>query len=301
MKWAQASDFDLAASDVRNLISPMPRKRRMWLFQLNPNRLIWLGLVAVSAAVPQVTSVAQPQPAAVAANPDDAARRPVLVELFTSEGCSTCPPADKLLARLDVDQFVAGARAVVLSEHVTYWDQQGWRDPFSLDVVTYRQQDYADRFKLGSPSTPQVVVDGTTQMLGSDERALSEAVAQAALKPKQELTISNAQRSGNEVHFAVHSTAAPHATLIAVLAEDETHSVVSSGENAGRTLHHVAVARVLKEMSAEFADGRPLTLKLPGAKRSSQPGKSVPIRLIVFIADKHSGQVLAVAEETITG
>src|SRR5208283_1933703 len=189
----------------------------MWHSRLNPIRFIWLVLPVIPAVGPQFIAVSQPQSTAVAASPDDTALRPVLVELFTSEGCSTCPPADALLARLDANQFVAGARAIVLSEHVTYWDQLGWRDPFSLDVVTYRQQDYADQFKLSSTYTPQAVVDGITQVGGSDERALNRAIAQAALKPKQEITIGNARRSGNEVHFAVHSAAAPRAMLVAVL------------------------------------------------------------------------------------
>jgi hypothetical protein len=274
--------------------------QRMPLLQINPIRLLWLVLLAVPLAGQRAVPVSQQQSTAVAANSGDAARRPVLVELFTSEGCSSCPPADALIARLDANQFVDGARAIVLSEHVTYWDQQGWRDPYSLDIVTYRQQDYADHFGLSSPSTPQEVVDGTTQMLGTNERALSNAIAHAALIPKQELTIGNAQLSGDTVHFTVHSAAAPRAMLVAVLAEDETHSVVSSGENAGRTLHHVAVTRVLKKMDAGFADGRPLTLKFPAANKSKSTGNAVPLRLIVFLSDKHSGQVIAVAEETIT-
>ncbi len=277
----------------------MPTNRRMLISQLNPIRLFWLVLLAVSVVGPQATAVSQQQTATDAANPD-AARRPVLVELFTSEGCSSCPPADALLARLDADQFVDGARAIVLSEHVTYWDQQGWRDPYSLDIVTYRQQDYADHFGLGSPSTPQVVVDGTAQFLGANEKALTRAVAKAALIPKQELTIANVQLSGSEVHFAVHSAAAPRAMLVAALAEDETHTVVTSGENAGRTLHHVAVTRVLKKMDAGFADGRSITLKLPGSNKNNSPANSVPLRLVAFLADKHSGQVIAVAEQTIS-
>jgi hypothetical protein len=271
----------------------------MRLSQFKPIGLLWLVLALIPGAAPQGIASSQQQSAAGAANPEDAARRPVLVELFTSEGCSSCPPADALLARLDADQFVDGAQAIVLSEHVTSWDQQGWRDPFSLDVVTYRQQDYADQFKLSSPYTPQAVVDGTTQVLGSNGRALSSAIAHAALSPKQELTIGNAQWSGDTVHFTVHSAAAPRATLVAVLAEDVTHSTVTSGENAGRTLLHVAVTRALKKMDAGFADGRPLTLKLPSANKSKSTGNAVPLRLVVFLADKHSGQVIAVAEETI--
>jgi hypothetical protein len=271
----------------------------MRLSRINLSRFIWLFLLAATLAVLPAIAISQTQ-TAVATNSGDTARHPVLVELFTSEGCSTCPPADALLARLDADQFVPGAQAIALSEHVTYWDQQGWRDPYSLDVVTYRQQDYADQFKLSAPYTPQAVVDGTTQVLGTDVRGLATAIAKAASSPKQELTISNAQLSGDTVHFAVHSAAAPRATLIAVLAEDVMHSTVTSGENAGRTLHHVATTRVLKKMDAGFADGRPITLKLPSAGKSSSPANAVPLRLIVFLADKHSGQVIAVAEETIS-
>lgn len=275
----------------------MPPDQRMRLSQLNSIRLIRLAILVLLAAGLQTIAAQQAQTAATAASPG----RPVLVELFTSEGCSSCPPADELLARLDAGQFVPGAHAIVLSEHVTYWDHEGWRDPYSLDVVTYRQQDYADRFGESSPYTPQAVIDGTTQVLGSDARALERAIAQAALKPKQELTIGNAQWSGGEVHFTVRSAAAAaRATLVAVLAEDATHTTVTSGENAGRTLHHVAVVRVLKEMNAGFADGRPLTLKLPGSNKSSSPENAVPLRLVVFIAYKHSGQVLALGEETLT-
>ncbi len=101
---------------------------------------------------------------------DSAARRPdhvpVLVELFTSEGCSSCPPADALLAKLDATQFVTGAQVIVLSEHVTYWNQDGWHDPFSLDAMTDRQARYVERFGLQSSYTPEAVVDGTAQMVG---------------------------------------------------------------------------------------------------------------------------------------
>ena len=271
----------------------------MRLLQPNSIRLLLPALLALTVTGLRPIAVSQ-QPSAAAVSPGDAARRPVLVELFTSEGCSSCPPADALLARLDANQFVDGARAIVLSEHVTYWDQQGWRDPYSLDTVTYRQQDYADHFGLSSPSTPQVVVDGTVQFVGTNERALSRDVAQASLNPKQEITISNAQLSGDTVRFAVHSAAAPRATLIAAVAEDEAHTVVTGGENSGHTLHHVAVTRVLKKMDSGFADGRPLTLKIPAANKSKSAENPVPLRLVVFLADKHSGQVIAVAEETIT-
>ena len=221
----------------------------------------------------------------------------MLVELFTSEGCSDCPAADRLLERLDATQFVPGAEAIVLSEHVTYWNYLGWRDPFSLEDADARQQRYGKLFGLNSIYTPQAVVDGAAQMVGSDEQALRRAVAAAASRPKGELRIESAHWEMDEVRFAVKGALDPGARLVAVLAEDATHSEVARGENAGRTLHHVAVVRVLKEFGAAWADGR--TLELPDGSMEHRGEAAGPVRLVVFAADGRSGSVLAAAEQTL--
>lgn len=227
-----------------------------------------------------------------AAAANSAQEKPVLVELFTSEGCSDCPPADRVLEELDRTQPFAGLRAIVLSEHVTYWNRLGWRDPFSLEEMTDRQQNYVARFRLESAYTPQMVVDGAAQFVGGDARALSAAMSAAADRPKQELQIVNARRTNETVEFSVRGTSA-EGRLIAVLAADATHSDVARGENAGRTLHHVAVVRVLKEFGGDAMDGRALKL-------SSSAISNGAVRLVVFAVDRKNGQVMGAAEQTLT-
>ena len=154
-----------------------------------------MGLLIHAAAIPLAVPLVQAGDAQVSAAAM-APAQPVLVELFTSEGCSSCPPADALLARLDATQFVPGAHAIVLSEHVTYWNYLGWQDPYSMDIFSDRQQAYATRFGLQGVYTPQVVVDGTAEALGSDAAAVRRAIARVAQTPKPELKIEAVEMQG---------------------------------------------------------------------------------------------------------
>jgi hypothetical protein len=259
------------------MASPTRRSVRCTLSALP---LVWLALSAFAQPSPSVT------------------RQPVLVELFTSEGCSDCPPADALLARLDSTQFVPGAQAIVLSEHVTYWNHLGWRDPFSFDAMSQRQSQYALHFSLDSVYTPQMVVDGAHQFVGSDTAALSRAVANAASHPKPQISIQNAHLANGALSFSVRGPAGAGAMLVVALAEDATHSEVAHGENAGRTLHHVAVARVLKEYDSKFADGRTIQLAAPAPPPNTNAAG--PLRLVVFLADRQTGYVAGAAELTVS-
>jgi hypothetical protein len=221
--------------------------------------------------------------------------KPVLVELFTSEGCSDCPPADRLLEELDKTQPIAGAHAIVLSEHVTYWDHQGWRDPFSLEEMTERQKEYVYRFGLQDSYTPQMVVDGAAQFVGNNAQALEAAMQAAVARPKVDLAIEKAQWENGAAEFTVHGAADAGARLVAVLAADETHSEVAHGENAGRTLQHVAVVRVMKEFGGNTVDGR--ELKIAGGSLTHKEEANGPVRLVVFLVDHKTGHVLGAAEE----
>ena len=173
---------------------------------------------------------------ATAASP--VARIPVLVELFTSEGCSSCPPADALLALLDRTQPVAGADVIVLSEHVDYWNQLGWTDPYSSPAFSRRQQDYGTRFKLPSIYTPEMVVDGRSEFTGNDAEQASKEIQKALEQQKTQVTLSQPVRDGQQIK--VHVEVAPRpgsgktsAIVYVALAEEHALSHVTKGENGG--------------------------------------------------------------------
>jgi len=226
-----------------------------------------------------------------------ATRVPVLLELFTSEGCSDCPPADLLLELLDQKQPVAGADLVVLSEHVDYWDRLGWKDPFSSSQYTARQQDYSNRYNLDGVYTPQLVVDGRFGLVGSNGREASSAIQKAIREKKIPIEISNVSRDGNQVtaHIELHgdqSFKSARAVLYVAIADNRAESHVARGENAGRSLAHVAVTRVLKQVGSidlDSASAKDITLVAQPATTGS--------RLVAFVQDPKSGRVLGVAAQ----
>jgi hypothetical protein len=229
----------------------------------------------------------------------EATRVPVLLELFTSEGCSSCPPADRLLEFLDQKQPVAGANLIVLSEHVDYWDGLGWRDPFSSSQYSARQQDYTNKYKFDGVYTPQLVVDGRYGFVGSDRDEASSAIQKAIHQRKIPIEISNVSRDGNQVtaHIALHadrSFKGGRAILYVAIADNRAESHVAHGENAGRSLAHVAVTRVLKQVgdiSLDTASIKDVTLSIQPAAGGS--------RLVAFIQDPKSGHVLGAAAQTL--
>jgi hypothetical protein len=172
-----------------------------------------------------------------------AGERPVLVELFTSEGCSSCPPADALLAEL-----ASRPDVLALSFHVDYWDRLGWKDPFSSHEATQRQDRYATLLDLASVYTPQIVVDGTWQAVGSD-RADVEHALDLARRDRQEVAITLALAQGQaQIKLGPGSNAAAASVLL--IGFDRRHvTAVKRGENAGRTLPHVDVVRGVEEIA----------------------------------------------------
>src|SRR5712664_2457828 len=173
-------------------------------------RLSIAGLVAISVLT-TIFSFRYIHAASLPAGPSrgDTPRSPVLVELFTSEGCSSCPPADALLERLDRSQQLSGADLIVLSEHVDYWNDIGWKDPYSSHEYSERQSAYAAQFGLGTIYTPQMVVDGHFEFVGSDERRATQAIKEAAKASKARVSISFGSSDGNATNAHVETGPLP--------------------------------------------------------------------------------------------
>jgi len=210
-------------------------------------------------------------------------RTPVLVELFTSEGCSSCPPADVLLEKLDRQQPVAEAQIIVLSEHVDYWDHLGWRDPYSSSWASARQGDYARQFRTQGPYTPQIVVDGAAEFVGSDAPAAGAAIRSAAKQPKVPVRLT-AGSGSVRVEIGPLGGKSRKASVYVAVALNERTSSVARGENQGRTLHHVAIVRSLKQVGTVSAQSG-FSGDVP-AERGS--------RIVAFIQEG-SGRVLGSA------
>ena len=216
----------------------------------------------------------------------------ILVELFTSEGCSSCPPADKLLREVDGTEPFAGQLIVGISEHVTYWNSLGWSDPFSSSTYTDRQNAYGARFGLDSVYTPQIVVNGTEQFVGSDRNSLINAIRKEQNRTAPvDLHILSSSFSGGSltVNFSATGEAALHdADIFAVLADDADQSTVLHGENGGRTLSHVAVARSIVHVAKlRAAAQQTVEIALPASFH-----KTAGHHLILFAQAPGSGRVL---------
>jgi hypothetical protein len=251
-----------------------------------------IGLAAVAlvgvCATRGVKAAAKASPQAAAVN----VKRAVLVELFTSEGCSSCPPADDLLRAIDGKVTQDGSLIVGVSEHVTYWDHGGWKDPYDADVFTARQEMYANRFNLDSVYKPQMVVNGGTQFVGSDRGALVSAVRKAEGEASGTVRIVSAKQDGDFVNAVVSlSGEVPKsgAETIAVVAEDETTAHVLRGENAGKSLSHAAVARTFVKLAkVRTADEGTIRVKLP------EGAQGIRRHLIVWVQEPDAGHVLGV-------
>jgi hypothetical protein len=227
-------------------------------------------------------------------------RRAVLVELFTSEGCSSCPPADRLLIDLERAQPVAGAEIIPLSLHVDYWDGLGWRDPFSSSEFTVRQEEYRRAFLNPSNYTPQMVVDGAQEFTGSDRGAAMRAIARAVQAAKARVELDLAAPPGDSaVRLAVRVSGLPEtkgdeAEVLLAVTESGLANNVARGENAGRRIEHTAVVRRL-ERAGRFRPGREREFTAERAVKLDTNWRRENLRAIAFVQDRKTRRILGAA------
>jgi len=223
--------------------------------------------------------------------PNSMAQQPVVVELFTSEGCSSCPPADAMLTKLSHQRNTNIANLILLEEHVEYWNDGRWHDRFSGPTYTQRQYDYVKDLQLKTAYTPQIVIDGRLQASGNNPAQVQQFLLQAAKSPKPtpvtlhltspdklEVTVDNPSRARMEVLFAV--------------TEDDLTTNVRGGENGGRTLTHSAVVRELHKVGSTSDDKFDKVINLPDKSDWKKPD----LRAIVLVQNPSSGEILGAAQ-----
>lgn len=233
----------------------------------------------------------------------DGKRSPVIVELFTSEGCSSCPPADKVLAELESAQQVAGAEIIPMSEHVDYWNYIGWSDPFSSDMFSARQQAYAPIFRNDGVYTPQMVVDGQAEFIGSNLTKAQTAIARAAKLPKGEVSVQSAL-GAQSVKLKISVAKLPAivandtAEVLLAITENNLTSQVARGENSGRRLPHTAVVRELRSLGNLNGSSKPFQTET--TVLISKNWKRENLRAVIFVQERRNKRILGAASTNLT-
>lgn len=208
-----------------------------------------------------------------------------VVELFTSEGCSSCPPADAVAAKLLEDYK---ENVFVLGFHVDYWNYLGWKDNFSSSAYSARQQQYGNIFQLNSVYTPQVIVNGTQQFVGSEKNKLYDAVKQALQQSTASEIKISAIADGNIIKVAYTAHAA-NAILNFALVQKHATTKVQRGENSGSTLQHVNVVRDFTTLRADTTNYK-MELTLPGGLLKDD------CAIIAFVQNDKTWEISAATE-----
>jgi hypothetical protein len=240
-----------------------------------------LSALALAAATGLALWVAEPARESRAAAEDSqplqlaegtGVQRPVVVELYTSQGCSSCPPADALLGELAKQPGV-----LALSFHVDYWDYIGWKDPFAAAQYTERQRDYAARLGLRYIYTPQIVVDGLHDVVGSKRRAVTGAIEEAA-KTEPAVSVTLEETDGGRVRLSAGTAPAGGATVWLVTFDDSHKTQVARGENSGRALVNSNVVRELTTLGTWTGEEKSFPLDLAAARAEGRGGCAVIVQ-----------------------
>ncbi|MEQ8809358.1 MAG: DUF1223 domain-containing protein [Imperialibacter sp.] len=224
---------------------------------------------------------------ALISEPND--RAFAVIELFTSQGCSSCPAADQLLNSIIEQAAINGDPVFGLSFHVSYWDYLGWKDPYASSTYNVRQGNYVNQLKAGNAYTPQMVVNGKTEFVGSSRKEADEAIKTALSEPASYSLKASAAENGGELTVKYALGKAPDQTLINfALVKKEAENQVPRGENKGRTLTHKNVVVAFQTVAAEAAGE--VSLLLP--KEFEAEDSSV----IIYLQNKNDLAIIAACQ-----
>ncbi len=255
--------------------------------------LVGSSLLLTSVSIAQARDLHNDSKAAVVPSP-----QPILIELFTSEGCSSCPPADILIQKLDTYQPIAGAQLIVMSEHVTYWDHDGWKDPNSSAALTDRQSAYEGALGEKESFTPQLIVDGLRQLNITNPQQMEQILNQAKDAAKIPVTIGEVSLGPGDpttlhAHIETATNLGKHnADVYVALALDHVESQVLRGENGGKHLVHVAVVKQLIRIG-KLPKGKAFATDFQEKLAPGEDAKN--LRLIAFIQESGPSDVLGAA------
>jgi hypothetical protein len=215
---------------------------------------------------------------------------PVVVELFTSEACSSCPPADAMLTKLNQQHEANGAEVIILGEHVDYFNQLGWTDRFSSAAFSARQNGYARRFHLPSAYTPQIVIDGSFEALGSDPAAVEQKIGLAA-RTQKTVSVDLSWTTQHALQVSVTGASGEPSAVLLAITEDGLTTSVANGENSGRVLRHSGVVRELRQLGTTSGGGFVGTVPIT----SAQSWKRRDLRVVVFVQRPRSREIIGAA------
>lgn len=250
-------------------------------------------------ATPKSAPTAPSAPTAQTAGAPVAARTPVLIELFTSEGCSSCPPADDLLAWLVDQQPMPGVEIVALGFHVDYWDRLGWRDRFSSPAWTTRQDVYSRAMRTDKIYTPQMIVDGTHEFIGNDPKLAERFIGQAASTVKLPIAVhvqppnpAEPERVPLTIEVRAPADAALKGDVLVIVSEDGLITDVQRGENAKKRLTHIAVVRSVDKVG-KLVPGE--TFTATRAVSVDRKWQRERVKVVVLVQQAKTGRVLGLA------
>lgn len=248
----------------------------------------WVALTIIGAAFYVSASISKTD--------DTKAQKTVVVELFTSEGCSSCPPADVLLGQLRQDLAQKNVEVIPLGFHVDYWNSQGWKDRFSSADFTHRQELYAHSLNSkNGPYTPQMVVDGTAEVVGNSGQVEQLITREATTPGVAEVTLS--ADGTDQLAVNVKGPSSGKSNVLLAITEDNLSTNVGAGENNGHTLRHAAVVREFRQLG-QLHDGS-FTRSVPLKLKSDW--KRVDLRAVVFVQENPVGKIEGAASVPLSG